>query len=213
MDSLLTSTAPSLSRNLRVHTAALHGELEAMLGLPGRIRTQEDYRLLLVGFLGFYAPLERALAAYAEWEAFGLPLAERNKTASLVADLKALGVNPAAVRLAAAEHLPRLPTFAHALGALYVIEGATLGGRVILRDLAARVGPEIDGATGFFGGRGETVGPMWQEFRRALENFARLRPGDTTNVLEGAEQAFSAMLTWFAGTCAFTAAVPAGDAP
>jgi heme oxygenase len=104
--------------------------------------------------------------------------------------------------------LPDLPTFAHALGALYVLEGATLGGRVILRDLDARLGTSIAGATRFFGGRREAVGPMWLRFRALLDDFGRERPELHADVTAGAQHVFRAMLVWFAPFCAVAAGRP-----
>jgi heme oxygenase len=94
-----------------------------------------------------------------------------------------------------------MPTFAHALGAFYVIEGATLGGRLILRDLEPHLGATIAGASSF-GGRGEAVGPMWQSFRVALDQFSPAQPQLCTDVVTGAERTFRAMLVWFAPFCA-----------
>jgi len=38
---------PSLSSRLRVQTAPLRGRTEVLLGLPGTIRTRDDYLILL----------------------------------------------------------------------------------------------------------------------------------------------------------------------
>ena len=92
---------------------------------------------------------------------------------------------------------PDLPTFAHALGALYVLEGSTLGSRFILRDLETRIGAQIAGATRFLGGRGEAVRPMWQSFKAALDNFGREKPDLRADVVTGAERVFRAILVWF----------------
>jgi heme oxygenase len=84
--------------------------------------------------------------------------------------------------------LPELPSFARALGALYVLEGATLGARVILRDLESRMRIAIFGATRFFGGRGDSVEPMWTTFRSAVDGFGQERPELRADVVSGAER-------------------------
>jgi len=192
----------SLSGQLREGTALLHREIEAVLGLPGAIRTRDDYQDWLGRFLGLYDPVERLLATFSEWGSFSLLMSSRDHTGCVVGDLAALGIDPRELPRASPALLPDLPTFAHALGALYVIEGATLGGRLILRDLEPRLGASIAGATRFFGGRGEAVGPMWQSFRAALDEFGSLQPLLCTDVVVGAERTFRAMLVWFAPFCA-----------
>jgi heme oxygenase len=59
------------------------------------------------------------------------------------------------------------PSLAYALGYCYVIEGSTLGGRVILK----QVGPALkldNGGTQFFSGYGAETGKYWKDF---LQNF------------------------------------------
>jgi heme oxygenase (biliverdin-IX-beta and delta-forming) len=192
----------SLSAQLRERTAPLHGQIETLLGLPGAIRNRADYQNWLARFLGLYEPLEYSLATFSEWNSLGLSMLARDHTSCLVDDLTALGIDPRQPPRASQHLLPDLPTFAHALGALYVIEGATLGGRLILRDLEPRIGAPIAGATRFFGGRGEALGPMWQSFRSALDQFSLKQPQLCTDVVVGAERTFRAMLVWFAPFCA-----------
>ena len=80
-----------------------------------------------------------------------------------------------------------------------------MGGRLILKDVEARIGAPIAGATLFFGGRGEAVGPMWQNFRGVLDAFGDERPQLRVDVVAGAERAFHAFLAWFAQFCAVAA--------
>lgn len=172
--------------------------------MPGAIHTRADYQDWLGHFLGLYDPLQRSLATFPGWDSLGLSMSARDHTGCLVDDLVALGIDPRELPRASRERLPDLPTFAHALGAFYVIEGATLGGRLILRDLEPRIGVAIAGATRFFGGRGETVGPMWQSFRAAVDEFSVRQPQLCADVVLGAERTFRAMLVWFAPLCAGT---------
>lgn len=189
--------ASSLSVECRARTAALHAKVEHLLGLPNAIRSRSDYVLWLHRFLGLYEPLELSLATFSEWKALGLTLESRSHANCLVADLTALGADPFEAARTPSSLLPDLPTFPHALGALYVLEGSTLGGRLILRNIETRIGPCIEGATGFLGGRREAVGPMWRSFQAALDGFGRERPQLREDVVTGAQRAFVAILTWF----------------
>jgi heme oxygenase len=73
---------------------------------------------------------------------------------------------------------------------------------MILRDLEARLSPQICGATRFFGGRGDSVGPMWRSFRAALDSFGLAQPQLCADAVMGAECCFIAMQAWFAPFCA-----------
>jgi heme oxygenase len=190
------ATAP-LSTLLRTQTACLHEQIEVLLGLPAAIQTLDDYRRWLSWFLGLYEPLEQSLARFSAWGDHGLILPVPNQSARLAADLQAIGVDPDGVSRMPSTLLPRLPTFAHALGALYVLEGSTLGGRVILRDIEPRIGQQITGATQFLGGRGAAVHQTWLAFKTALDTFGYESPILVPDVVSGAESVFRAITTWF----------------
>lgn len=86
----------------------------------------------------------------------------------LAQDLHALGeAMPAPVDAAA---LPVIRTAPEAMGALYVFEGATLGGRQILPHLLGLEGAQ--GATMFFAGAGDEVPTRWKTFREVLPTAA-----------------------------------------
>lgn len=186
-----------LSAELRARTATLHGRIENLLGLPGAIRSAEGYAAWLARFLGFYEPLERELASFPEWTTQARALQPQSQSARICSDLAAMGVDARAAPRASPGLLPELPTFSHAVGAFYVVEGAKLGGRVILRDLDARLGAGIAGARSFFGGRGSALLPDWNEVRAALDCFGSGRPQVREDVVRGAERTFEAMLAWF----------------
>lgn len=190
--------AVSLSAQLRTQIACLHEQTEVLLGLPDAIQTLAHYRILLCQFLGLYGPLERSLTRFSEWGKYGFALPSPSQSDCLVADLAVLGIDVARVSYAPHAALPPLPSFAHALGALYVLEGSTLGGRVILRDVETRFGPHVSGATQFFGGRGKAVGQMWQTFKTGLDAFGHEWPNLHVDVAEGAGSVFRAINAWFA---------------
>lgn len=196
----------SLAVELRARTASLHEQVENVLGLPGAIRTRADYASWLARFLGLYEPLERSLATFPRWKASGFELPSRSQSSRVAADLTALGTVPGTVPRAPPALLPELPTFAHAVGVFYVLQGARVGGRLILRDLETRIGPEVSGATRFFGGQGDAAGPTWQDVRVALDDFGREHPQRRDQVVSGAQRTFRTMLAWFAPFCAAAAA-------
>ena len=97
---------------------------------------------------------------------------------------------------------PALPTIGgipEALGCLYVMEGATLGGQIIRRQAASRLGLGPSSGCSFFSAYGEQVGPMWRAFRAALADYATGAPGAQARVLDAASDTFARLDLWLAG--------------
>lgn len=162
-----TLTASDVLARLRAETRAEHDAVEGVLGLASVALTHTSYVRCVSRFYGFYRPLEAALAtlaADARWA--DLLRARTGKSALLAQDLAKLGIDAAA--LAQCRALPRLRGEADLLGCLYVVEGATLGGRLIASQLQARLGLTASTGAGFFHGYGEATASMWQALRRAL---------------------------------------------
>jgi heme oxygenase len=160
-------------KRLKLATSACHAALEDQLPLMRSDLSREEYRQFVGRFFGFYAPLETLLMASNHWQLLAFDYAARQKTPRLVQDLVAMGAS--AAELAATPrctNLPALTTPAQLLGCLYVIEGATLGGRIITRQLQTQLGlsPESGGA--FFDGYGAQTGPHWKAFCTMLTNNA-----------------------------------------
>ncbi len=201
----LTGKAPEvlqdetgLARQLRVETAEAHARVEVLLGLPDSVQTLDEYTAWLVGSRGILAPLHREFCRFRDWDALGLDLPSRSPLHRLDRDLLRLGIRPDRVTEAPASLLPRLSDFPIALGALYVVEGATLGARVILRDLQGRLGTAIEGATAFLQGHGEASGEQWRKLRTAIDLYGQRRPEERTDVVSGALATFDVFAAWLA---------------
>ena len=59
-----------------------------------------------------------------------------------------------------------------AIGALYVMEGSTLGGKQICRMIADNLNLPDHTALSFFYGYGAGTGSRWKEFLRVLDQFS-----------------------------------------
>ncbi len=175
---------PTLSGRLRQETAAAHRAVEDAAGLPARVVTVADYAACLTRFFRLFAPLEHAIGGFAGWAELGIDLAARRRTPALLADLAALGCAPPAPAAI------RLSGFAAALGALYVLEGSALGGKILAAAFERQLGPSIAGATGFFGGRGVAAGEMWREFKAGLDFYGEKNPTAQPAVIAGAATIF-----------------------
>jgi heme oxygenase (biliverdin-IX-beta and delta-forming) len=205
--SMPSSAMPSLSACLRVHTAPLYRETEVLFGLSRAIRTPTEYITWPGRFLRPHELLERLLAGLAEWNQAGLAPSRSGHAGSLVADLTQFNAGPAQWPRVPLESLPDSPGFAHAVGALYVLEGARLGGRLIPRGVNSRVRAEIVGATRRFGGGESATMRNWQSFGAALRCVGRERPLLHDGVLTGAKSVFQAVLASFASFRAVSACV------
>lgn len=194
------AAAPPLLARLRDDTRAHHERLEALVPVLDPSLTQAGYAAVLAAMRDVYAPLEAAIAGLADAAALGLDLAARRKTPWLDADLAALarrGVRPPASGwIVAADALPA--TDAAALGALYVVEGATLGGALVVRRTAPMLGLAPDDGCRFFDSYGEARGTRWREFREAVERFELAAPEAADAVVAAALATFAAMIDRFA---------------
>ncbi len=190
-----------LSLRLKQATAAAHGDIDERMNLPVRLRSLAAYADCLRDFAAILAPIEKAFGDFHEWESFGVDIARRMRLPALHADLAALDVvsPPGVVRpLGLAPGLGtglakgRAPfgSFAHALGGLYVTEGATLGGPSIAQAVVESLGAPAAGATTFFQGHGAENGRMWNQLRAALDGFGERHPERRAAVIRGARAVF-----------------------
>lgn len=181
-------TSPVLD-HLRAATRDLHDGLEARLDVFSRVADPAQRREMVGRFLAFYRPAETALAGVLGHEP-GLDFETRRKVPALERDLATLKAAPSA-------DAPLSPPVgrSEALGFLYVLEGSTLGGRVIDKQLRAR-GLSAEGLS-FFQGYGDQTGPRWKAFCTVLE-----RADDPAAAARGARSAFAQMEAWMCGVAA-----------
>lgn len=179
----------SILDHLRAATRDLHDGLEARLDVFSRVADPAQRREMVGRFLAFYRPAETALAGILGGEP-GLDFEERRKVPALERDAATLNTGPTA------DAPVSTPTGrSEALGFLYVLEGSTLGGRVIDKQLRAR-GLSAEGLS-FFQGYGEQTGARWKAFCAVLE-----RADDPAAAARGARSAFAQMEAWMCGVAA-----------
>jgi heme oxygenase len=187
---------PTIRDLLREGTRVHHARAEARMPLMDDALTLDGYRETLARLLGFYDPLEARLAG-ADWRRIGLDPERRRKSQLLVADLQALGVAPARIAgLPRCADLPDARSLAGALGCLYVVEGATLGGQLVRRHVAARLGLGPQEGCAFFTSYGAAVGPMWREYQDRLAIVVEAGDAAADDVVHAARQTFDALTRW-----------------
>ena len=166
----LTLSAPPLSvlQQLRTATAIPHTRLEARLPLTRPELDHGTYTRIIQAYYGFHAPLQRLID--------GLPGfasdPERQKLPALIKDLRALGLSGEDIdQLPLCTDLPSIASQAQLLGVMYVMEGATLGGQVLRRIVADRLGIDADSGGEFLDVYGRDTGRLWKGFLSRLAGF------------------------------------------
>ena len=190
-------TATSLRHRLKRETAAAHRHLEAQLGLLDATLDVHRYRRVLETFYGFYVPVEidvrrRAAAA----PPLGFPL--RARAELIEHDLLALGRSPAELAaLPLCSDRPELSCFEELVGCLYVLEGACLGGLVLMPLLHRRLGVEKDSGAAFFAGDEERTLPRWTVIVAWLDGLPRTG-ASSAKIISAAKATFDAFARWAA---------------
>jgi heme oxygenase len=161
---------------LRRETRVAHRRLERELGVMSPDLLMDEYRRLLVGFAALHQTLDDEIGAQLQCvtppDAFDeLHIDERRRMPSLMRDFDRLGIAP-----------PRrvafpLTSMAGALGALYVSEGATLGGSVIGPHVRAVLGG--DTPVEFFESSGVDVQARWASCRGVINRLLVARSDRT----------------------------------
>jgi heme oxygenase (biliverdin-IX-beta and delta-forming) len=181
---------------LREATSARHAALEFQLPLLDPQLSHQHYLHYVTRFLGYYAPLETRLLALPWWRDIGFDYTERYKTPRLIQDMLALGVTADTLAtFPRCADLPRFDTTAQALGCLYVIEGATLGGQLVTRHLQDTLGLTPKSGTAFFNGYGEHTGARWKSFGALLNTHAE-KTGEHKAIIETANHTFETIDRW-----------------
>ncbi len=157
----------SVLLQLRKATAVQHQRLEDSLDLMAGDLSVHRYGQVLTAFASIYGPLEdrldEAMQAHPQLAA-ELNWPQRRKQPALSADLHALGCSWPQPTV---QPLPRLNDTADILGAMYVTEGATLGGQYIGPHVTTTLGLQ---ATAFFSSYGRDVASQWAAFRGVLRS-------------------------------------------
>ncbi len=168
----------------------LHGHEGFAAAAAGTI-SAPDYRDLLARLHGFHAAFDAQMTCAPVAFAQNLELPARARAGLLAQDLTGRGVAAeTTARLPRAE-LVALHSEGEYLGALYVVEGSTMGGIIIARALAA-----FGADRRFYFGHGADHGRLWRVFAARLETL----DGEAAEAAErAAASVFAAFETWMTG--------------
>ncbi|WP_230530461.1 biliverdin-producing heme oxygenase [Microvirga roseola] len=186
----------TLLERLKIETRAAHDRIEVAMDLDRRTASRDSYRDLLIRFYGFHAAWEEAAALRAPDRAF---FGSRRKAGLLAKDLKALGMkSEEIIGLPRCHPLMPLPAPAATLGSMYVVEGSTLGGAIIARDVERRLGLTPETGCAYFRSYGRETALMWKSFGAGL--LAASSPEVDDLVVEAAKRTFDVMHDWICRT-------------
>jgi heme oxygenase len=177
-----------INEQLKDSTEASHQALEKkMVSIIKKIRTRQDYVNFLKLMYGYYSALERRVQEYVT----EMEIGKRRKAERLLEDISYF---ESTATPDICKELPPINSHAEALGAMYVMEGSTMGGKTIAKMIEGQAG--INGPSGFsfFNGYGEETGKMWEEFKIFLN-----RPFDELEKLDlilTANRTFRTFYNW-----------------
>lgn len=192
-----TISAPSFLENLRSKTSQSHVGLEDLpisKSIMNPHVTNEEYAL--------YLDLMHDVVKDAEENIFPMVFdiitdnANRVKNHLLDNDIKALGhtkTNSDAKPLSSGiENL----THAFALGIFYVLEGSTLGGRVIYKNINTALGHNLESGASYFGGYGGQTGSQWKTFLGMMTQY-EAQYNNAEEIIAGADYCYNAISKYF----------------
>jgi len=182
----------TLLERLKIETRAAHDRIEGAIDLDRRIASREAYRDLLIRFHGFHKAWESAAAGMAPDRGF---FQNRCKTRLLARDLEALGLAPEEIeRLPQCHPLMPLPAPEAVLGSMYVVEGSTLGGAIIAREVERRFGYTAQTGCAYFRSYGRDIAAMWKSFGAILLEASSPKTDDV--IVASAQKTFDVMHDW-----------------
>jgi heme oxygenase len=184
----------ALKQGTRIYHDALERKMAPLLGTI----STPIYIALLQKLFGFYKPLEKRIAALPGWHNLPVDLERRRKAPLLARDLLWLEMTQRQLsQLPRCTHLPEVKSITQALGCLYVLEGATLGGQIISRHLEKNLALDESRGCAFFCSYGDEVGPMWRSFRETLSaHCSKHATTEEEQLVTSACQTFVSLDSW-----------------
>ena len=161
-----------LQEKLKENTRPLHDQLEQLMfvdEIMQRTLTIDQYKKILLTNYIIHLNYEKLLHEnLSKRIADQLDIGQRNKLPALALDLEEIGLTND--NIPSIQILP-ITTEAFALGALYVLEGSTLGGSMIYKQLL--LNPRFNSSLGlhYYNFYGKELMPKWKQFVAVLNNL------------------------------------------
>jgi heme oxygenase (biliverdin-IX-beta and delta-forming) len=177
-------------QQLRRETLLDHNAVEQSVPLMYDELDRDTYVSCLLKLHGIIAAWEERAAPNAPAWIQEL-LAARRRGHLLMLDLTWFGVDPSGE---ARPTLPEIKDTASLLGAMYVMEGSTLGGQLIARHVERVLGLTAGQGNAYFRGHDERTGQLWKEVCDALRT--KVPDSETDTVIAAAKAMFGVFGGW-----------------
>lgn len=185
----------SIAALLKEKTYAHHVHTEKLLvpKLKG-VQSPDDYFSILSLFYSFYYSLEPQIHDHITEEDLE-DLSERKKVPLLEKDIISLHKELSEIKIC--KQIPQIDSKNKAFGAMYVLEGSTLGGMIIADMILKRAGNVIHpDSLSFFNCYGASTLLKWKAFQSSLEKEFR----DPDEITEAAINTFNCLSLHFSKT-------------
>jgi len=189
-ENLITTDSITFLDNIRNKTSESHKNLEAIpiskLLVNPNI-SLHAYSLYLSLMHDVVSDYEKNI--YPLVENVILDISERKKADLILNDLKSIGEEKQKGHTFL-KHSDQKFSTPFALGMLYVLEGSTLGGRFILKNIQENLGLDEENGVSYFSGYGNKTGSYWKKF---LVYFTEFETQNNTEeeIIAGADFAFT----------------------
>lgn len=180
----------SIMLELKRQTAGCHADTESVLReqLCNCQLSQSRYYNVINAFHAAYLSLESAVSVFPLTSQL---LKTRSKIELLKKDLIYLrSVCYVKAPCISAPSLPYVANEAMALGVMYVMEGSTLGGKIIINHLSKYDWMTVDFCGNFFNNYGSGRSHMWSEFGQVVDSFFIANNHAANHLIIGARIAF-----------------------
>lgn len=179
---------PLVIESLREASKSFHRRIDRLPALARLVAPDLDREGYIQSLRALYAahrPVETAIDAYLDDHPGLFDFSQRRKADLLLVDLADLQAPPPALPRGVPASIACPSALA---GTLYVVEGSTLGARVISRHVLKTLGLDAGYGARFFNAYGDAVHSRWETFQA----FAERQPDPLA-----ASQAAKAIFTWF----------------
>ena len=189
--------SPAILSRLKAETQANHNRIEkvsCMRRLFASDYSTSEYRDCLALMLGFYDAIE-PIIFHCLGDELRPSFLYRSKTDLLKRDLTELGLGEREIAaLPRCRLKPYVNSTAQSLGVWYVLEGSTLGGQVISRQLQQQLGESASQFMHFHNGYGEHTRISWLAFCELVEE--RVSFDESHELITAARLTFDYLTEW-----------------
>lgn len=181
--------------DLKQKTADSHNELEENYYSKAILEptvTNADYQNYLAKLYGIILACEKDV--YPSLSPILPDLDKRYKSVLMAADMEKTGMPVQLI-----SNLPvynfKFSSIAEALGIMYVLEGSTLGGRILYQHIHKNLGWNEENGASYFWGYGQQTGMLWKAFISSFANYA-VEESSEDIIISSAIETFSKINNW-----------------